>query len=207
MDLDKHYVLPLEICSPLRCFLAGLSESDIGLVGSRSAPINVLDYQARHGFAGVPEASMHRLFADLGIQPPDGGEDVPQDIMLAAELAMTIEPDLTEMELQAGLQERLQTEEGVVESVLEDVLTDAATRDCLRDQGRKAMRDFLSHKSKSKAERHNFAERLWVFVQRRSEAEKKRPTSLRSHSNQRWPKPQRSMGPSQTKGRSGGEIR
>lgn len=168
-DLDIHYVLPVDIRSPLSCFVGGLPMQHVGIIGLHSAPVKVLEYQARHGFAGVPEESLRLLFGVVpGVEEPDLDPDckVPPDIVFAAELSKTILPDISEDELQEALHERLTTTSEVVEGVFEDVLNDDTTQDCLREQDRKAMKEIVQSKAKAKAARLAHARNVQAYIEK-----------------------------------------
>ena len=119
-------------------------------------PMPVLEFQSRHGFAGVPEASMKKLFKQFVTNPifADPSDlDVPDDVQEAAQLARAILPNMTDSELQQALLERMASSDEITDSVFEDVVNDDSIGDCLREQDRRAMKEHLQSKQRAKAKR------------------------------------------------------
>ena len=79
--------------------------------------------------------------------------DIPDDMLEAAQLARTLVPDMTDIEMQQALLERLCSNDEIIESVFEDVVNDDSIGDCLREQDRRAMKEHLQSKQKAKAKR------------------------------------------------------
>lgn len=52
--MSEHYILPATVRSPLHCFLDGVPLDDVGILAAHEAPVKLVQYQARRGFAGVP---------------------------------------------------------------------------------------------------------------------------------------------------------
>ena len=189
LTLDKHFVLPFTVRCPLAGFLEGLPMQEITINAKMTSdkPMSVLEYQARHGFARVPEASMKKLFKQFVKEPLDiaGDHDVPEDVLEAAALARVIVPDMTSAEMQQALHERLVTNDEVVEGVFEDVVNDDSCADCLREQDRKAMREHLEHKKQAKAKRQQHSKNVAAYM--------KYEETLMKHKGKEKGKPEKSL--------------
>lgn len=139
-DLEAVFVISVELCSPLRCFLLGTAPENL-MVRARmtGAPVPILKYQAPRGLALVSESCMLRLIRDRSIPEPsiENGylpEELKNiEVAYAIALSRSLDPSLTEDDLCKAMEARCKAagemmDEYVGVEASDDLLGDLALR-------------------------------------------------------------------------------
>eukprot|EP00435_Cladocopium_sp_Y103_P065003 s1600_g26.t1 len=128
-------VIRLEAVSPIFMYDA-CKKANAGITLKNHPPTSVLDHHMETGFSGLKESALRRLSSDLGITETSCGSDVPEEVALAANLMLNVNPLLTESSVVGKLLLRQETpghamvgsEESLDEAVKDTVLTGDAEK-------------------------------------------------------------------------------
>lgn len=97
MSLEGWFVLPSQISSPLDLHRAGFGFGSGFVFHITGKPMSIMEWQAQHAFAEVPEMSLKQMCVELGAEPDDLGQTsgCKYDDLLALRLIMLQTPDLS----------------------------------------------------------------------------------------------------------------
>lgn len=154
MSFEGWFVLDCRPCSPLELFKFGAGFHDGITFRKVGMPTPLLEWQASHGFAGVPEHTLKKLSAEMGASEGDFGEttNCKYDDLLALRLMMVVRPELTrEQALNILLMRNLEADldaSGYIDDITDDQWADCAL---LADQ--KDSKDIISKRKAAGARR------------------------------------------------------
>lgn len=146
-DLSQYQVQPVATQSPWRSCLAGRHkgiDSPLAVCDAvQGKPLSVLEFQARHGFAGVPEASVNRLLRSLALL--DDSEDETSSLL---RLMRTFWQDMTPLDARKALRLRDQ-HAGATDVGIEVNIDEGMVRDLLSESDKKVVQEYLQETSGS----------------------------------------------------------
>lgn len=98
-DMNNVKAVRLEAMSPLYMFQK-FKKANCGITMMGQPASSLLDFHMQDGFAGLREVALRRFMKDLGIPEPSScGQDVPDEISLATNIMLNVNPLLTEKEV------------------------------------------------------------------------------------------------------------
>lgn len=104
MSLTSLEVIPYSPVSPLTCFLqSGIPQASYGIVFKIGSPHPLLDYLADHGFAGIAEVHLKKLFLELDLPILEATGESTSELLLATDLVLHVKPDIDEAALKTAL--------------------------------------------------------------------------------------------------------
>ena len=98
----------LDAMSPIYMFQK-FKKANSGITMMGQPPSSLLDFHMHDGFAGMREVALRRFMKDFGIPEPSCGEDVPDEISLATNIMLNINPLLSEEEVVSKMVRRQRT--------------------------------------------------------------------------------------------------
>ena len=134
-DVESIKVRRLEAVSPIFMFDSHKAAS-AGITLKHHPATTILEHHMETGFAGLKETTLRRLLSDLKISETPCGQDVPEEIALAATLMLNVNPLLSESDVVGKLLARqeapghcmFRTEDGLDEAVKDTVLSGEADK-------------------------------------------------------------------------------
>jgi hypothetical protein len=154
-SFDRIFIVPTTMVSPLHNHLK-TSPGTMRIVSAdHSAPVPILEFQAKRGFFGVSEAAMRLLHKELKLEEPDPAlAKCDEDCSLAFSLMQHVIVDLTEEQTNDILSWRISQETMAREmkSNLEDLLATEVLDDLTLRSDKAVVKGFLAE-SKKQADR------------------------------------------------------
>ena len=125
-SLDNLDIVPFTVVSPLHAVLDGAPLDTLGCVAMHGKPEPLMTYQAKRGFAGVPEGVLQQLcdHKKLKIADRSEGEELAEDFRLAMALTEAVQPELTEAQMLQALHQRMIEDTFVADAILQDIVTE-----------------------------------------------------------------------------------
>ena len=154
LDLEHLHIGTLKVLSPLHWHLKGFSEPmgfRFNIVGGL---VEVMNWQAEHAFAGVPEVSMKNMVDDLDAWQTDFGTstDLKYSDKLALMLMLAYKTGLDRNTALALLLGRQVEESKETDSYLDEV-SDEQITDCVLLGDQKETKEMVQSRLKSRAKR------------------------------------------------------
>ena len=130
-------VVPTTVFSPLHAELVAnsLDKSHIGVLSQHEAPMPLLEYQSRRGFAGVPEKFLRKALETNGAAVPEPEHGLDFECQLSFALTSQLLPGSSTADVKKFMSKRLEIslpdcdESGVLEAIGQsDLLADVVGR-------------------------------------------------------------------------------
>ena len=141
-------IVPLSPFSLVESYMqSDIQAEDYGALAAHGKPIDVLQYQALHGFRNVSEASMRALYADLKMEEPDIADTgLDLETNLAWGLMKHYLPALDEAGALDILSKRMsdEKEDEYSKDHLEVCVSNEILDDCTQRSDKKVVKDFLA---------------------------------------------------------------
>jgi hypothetical protein len=184
MSFDDVFVVPFKVISPLHAYMAHGDLKQVSILGHHTHPEPLLEYQARRGFAGVPESALMHMFGKHFKQPtpdpPVEATEVDTCMYYAAELANMILPDLPVKDLEMALRSWVEEDFIEAEELFNEVVQSELLEDCVKGSDRKEVKSHMTRRETRKRDRVevlNKVEGIARFVvDKRPKAPKKKLT-------------------------------
>jgi hypothetical protein len=169
-DIANLFVVPIEPISPIHCFLQGnVAIPNMGVICNHSAPVPLLDYQAKVGFAGVPETVMKCLYAKFDLALPEPLRGADYECQLAMGLMEQVLPTLVRDDINRILRERtMQTElEGDGHEALQGLITSEIIEDCAGRAEKDFAKKHMTDARDSFNRKHETCKRIGVMIDKK----------------------------------------
>ena len=103
-DLGEVTVLPVELCSPIKCRAQG-DKRGICQYKQQGIALSLLDYHVAHGYRNLSEPLLKQLIDDIGLVPPNiaEGEGIRPKDEYRMLLMIALDPKITEADAAARM--------------------------------------------------------------------------------------------------------